>query len=63
MGAFIEDNSVDENVMGILQGNLTMEILNTGGTPLQAQWKVFRKGLSIQGWNFNIPTDIVLTKL
>ncbi len=61
MGAFIDDNSVDENVMGILPGSLTMEILNTGSTPLQAQWSV-EKGVHIVGFEFNIPTDIVLTK-
>ncbi len=61
MGASIQDNSVDENVMGILPGSLTMEILNTGSTPLQAQWSV-EKGVHIVGFEFNIPTDIVLTK-
>jgi len=62
LGAFIQDNSVDENTIGILEGNLTMKILNIGNIPLQADWKVFRKGLSIQGWDFNVPTDVILTK-
>lgn len=57
----IEDNSVDENTIGILRGKLIMEILNTGSTPLQAQWNV-KKQVRIVGFEFNIPTDIILTK-
>ncbi len=61
MGGDIDDNSVDENVMGILPGKLTMEILNTGNTPLQAQWSIAKR-VHIVGFEFNIPTNIVLTK-
>lgn len=59
----IDDNSIDDNTIGILTGQLSMEIINTGNSPLQAHWKVFRKGISIQGLNFNVPTDIIMTKV
>ena len=63
MNGAIEDNSVDENTIGILPGNLKMKIINTGSTTLQANWKVTKlKGMSIEGYEFNIPTDIILTK-
>ncbi len=59
---WIDDNSVDESTIGILSGRLKMKIINTGSSPLQATWKVYSKGMTIVGFDFNIPTDIILTK-
>jgi len=64
MGSFIEDTTISNTIIpsGILRGQMTLEILNLNNTPLQARWKVFRKGLSLQGVEFNVPIDIILTK-
>jgi len=61
MGAFIGDTIVPDNV-GIVSGSLTIKILNSGSIPLQAQWKVFVKGMTVEGNEFNIPTNLILTK-
>lgn len=61
LNASITDNSGDEEI-GTINGKLTFEINNTTN-PLQAHWSVTKlKGLSVEGSDFNIPTDLILTK-
>ncbi|MDP5105118.1 MAG: hypothetical protein NWQ31_02990 [Polaribacter sp.] len=64
MSGTIWDNTITSTILpsGMLNGEMTLEILNIASTPLQARWKVFRKGLSLEGVEFNVPTDILLTK-
>lgn len=54
----IDDTTVLENI-SIVNGNL---ILNSGNIPLQAHWKVFIKGMMIEGDEFNVPKNLILTK-
>ncbi|MDP5105116.1 MAG: hypothetical protein NWQ31_02980 [Polaribacter sp.] len=64
MSGTIWDNTITSTILpsGMLWGEMSLKILNIGNTPLQARWKVFRKGLSLEGVEFNVPTDIILTK-
>ncbi|MEE9349531.1 MAG: DUF6705 family protein [Flavobacteriaceae bacterium] len=57
LNASIDDNSIDFST-GILNGKLTFEIINNSN---QAQWTV-TKTINIEGHEFNIPTNTILTK-
>ena len=65
MAGHVEDNSI--SLESRLSGNLEMKILtNTGPEVIKATWKVKRgKGIRLTNdtRTFNIPIDIVLTKV
>ncbi len=65
LGAGIDDRTITHTSYGILGGYLRMVLLNT--SPFQtATWKVKRRQgirLSDDDRVFNIPTDIILTKI
>lgn len=47
----------------ILEGEFKLTKLNnTSGLP-QAQWEVYRNGITIEGQNFFVPTNVILTKV
>ena len=70
INAIITDNTIPDtlNTTGYIDGYLKMVVLNpscyTSGCTLQAQWTVKKRpGLRIAGEpDFNIPTNIILTK-
>lgn len=65
--AGIDDNTIPRPIYGTLSGHLTMEIQPIAGIgQVTATWKVVKmRGLKFDNDNreFNIPTDIVLTKV
>lgn len=65
LGAGIDDRTLSHPGYAVLMGQLKMELLNT--SPYQtATWKVKRRQgviLSDDYREFNIPTDIILTKI
>ncbi len=65
LSAGIDDRTIDHPGYSVLRGNLIIELLNT--TPYQtATWKVERRQgviLSDDDRVFNIPTDLILTKI
>ncbi|KAF2519710.1 hypothetical protein E0W68_00290 [Flavobacterium salilacus subsp. salilacus] len=60
----IIDNSVSFEPTGFIEGYIRMDI-QSGTTPLTIHWRVYEpEGLKIENQpDFNIPTDIVLTKV
>lgn len=47
----------------ILEGSFKLTKLNnTTGLP-QAQWEVYKDGITIEGQNFSVPTNVILTKV
>ncbi|KGO84609.1 DUF6705 family protein [Flavobacterium suncheonense] len=60
LGGTIDDNCSNGGV-GILSGWLKMQIVNSGSTPLIANWSVKASRL-LNGESFTVPTNVVLTK-
>ncbi|PTX58557.1 hypothetical protein C8N46_11348 [Kordia periserrulae] len=67
--AGIDDNTINNPNYTHISGSLTMEIINTGnciGCSPTATWKIKEKKdlrLETDDRTFNIPTDIILTKV
>lgn len=63
LGGWLHDNCVSNNI-GVVSGDLEMTIQDVSASTLTAQWTVTKgKGISIQGHEFVIPTDVILTKV
>ena len=58
---FLRDNTSDY----FLLGDLYLKFLNNlnSGEPLQISWKLRPRGIRSEDERFNVPTDIVLTKI
>lgn len=56
------ENNCANNGDTFILGRLTMIITNLGSLPSQANWKIKSRPLE-EGESFNIPTDIILTKV
>lgn len=61
LGGHIENNCAN-NGDDFITGFLKMNITNPGNFPSLAQWKIKSRPLQ-EGESFNIPTDIILTKV
>lgn len=61
LGGYIENNCAN-NGDDFIRGFLELIITNMGSLPSQAQWKIKSRPLQ-EGESFNIPTDIILTKV
>lgn len=62
MGGYIYDQCPTGNVTAAISGSIKMEIINPNAGILTANWKITKKAPSLQGVDFSIPTDIILTK-
>jgi hypothetical protein len=60
-GGYFEDSCANGG-NGILTAGFKMTIINTGNTPLQAQWLVKSSRQLYSGESFTVPTNVVLTK-
>lgn len=55
---------IDNTANTYLLGNLDIKFLNVpNGSPLQILWKLRIDGMANEGESFNVPTDIILTKI
>lgn len=61
-GGFFVDNCANGGD-GALNAVFSLEILNIGSTPLQAQWNVKITSFLDEGESFTVPTDAILTKV
>lgn len=61
LGGHIENNCAN-NGDDFITGFLKMNITNPGNSPALAHWKIKSRPLQ-EGESFNIPTDIILTKV